>query len=300
LFSIPQIAIEHFVRGLKDSYQLAYGETEYHYSNVAAWSARLALENIANSDALYHNVDHTIMVTSVAQAIIKGKHLCEGGVTPRDWLHFIMAVLFHDIGYVRGVCKDDQDNLYATGVDDKLVEIPSTGTDVLLTPYHIDRSKLFVRERFGGKLLVEIDIDTKLIASYIEMTRFPPPDKEVHKDSSNYGGLVRAADFIGQLGDPNYLRKIPALFYEFEEIGSNTTMGYKNPGDMRGNFAKFYWNVVSPYVQDALAYLRQTLEGKQWIANLHSHVFEVEHGYRYLDKTIKLEKEGFRGEEVTR
>jgi hypothetical protein len=280
MFSIQQIAIEHFVRGLKDTFQQTYGETEYHYSNVAAWSARLALENISNSDALYHNVDHTIMVTSVAQAIIKGKHLCEGGVTPRDWLHFIMAVLFHDIGYVRGVCKDDKDNLYATGVDDKMVEIPSTGTDVLLTPYHIDRSKLFVRERFSGKLLVEIDIDTKRIASYIEMTRFPQPDKEAYKDSRSYGGLVRAADFIGQLGDPNYLRKIPALFYEFEEIGSNSTMGYKNPGDMRENFAKFYWNVVSPYIQDALAYLCQTLEGKQWIANLHSHVFEVEHGYR--------------------
>lgn len=280
MFSIQQIMTEHFICGLKDSYQQTYGETEFQYSNVAAWSSRLALENIANSDALYHNVEHTIMVTSVAQAIIKGKHLCEGGVGPHDWLHFIMAALFHDIGYVRGVCKNDKDNLYATGVDDKMVEISSMGTDVLLSPYHIDRSKLFVHERFSGKLLVEIDINTNLITSYIEMTRFPPPDNEAYKDSSSYGGLVRAADFIGQLGDPNYLRKIPALFYEFEETGSNTVMGYKNPGNMRRNFAKFYWEVVSPYIQDALVYLRQTLEGKQWIANLHSHVFEVEHGDR--------------------
>jgi hypothetical protein len=77
--------------------------------------------------------------------------------------------------------------------------------------------------------------------------------------------------------DGHYLRKIPALFYEFEEIGANSEFGYKNPGDMRKSYAKFYWNTVNPYIQDALRYLRVTQEGKQWIAKLHSHVFEVEH-----------------------
>jgi hypothetical protein len=47
---------------------------------------------------------------------------------------------------------------------------------------------------------------------------------------------------------------------------------------MRKSFAKFYWDVISRYIQDALRYLRVTQEGKQWIANLHSHVFSVEHG----------------------
>jgi hypothetical protein len=248
---------------------------EPQLGNLVAWTGRLALENIANSDALYHNVDHTIMVTLVGQAILKGKHLCEGGVTPKDWAHFTMALLCHDIGYVRGACKEDKDNIIATGVDGKTVELPPGGTDAALTPYHLDRSKLFIRERFGGKLLV--DVDAKVIASYIEMTRFPVPDDELHQDTTGFPGLLRAADFIGQLGDPNYLRKIPALFYEFEETGANAKRGYKSPGDMRKDYAKFYWNTVTPYIQDALRYLRVTQEGKQWIANLHSHVFAVEH-----------------------
>jgi len=280
MFSIQQIVIEHFVDEIKNSYQQTYSDTEVQYRNIAAWSAQLALENIANSDTLYHDVEHTIMVTSVAQAIVKGKHICEGGVTPRDWLHYIMAALFHDIGYVRGVCKHDKDDQFSTGIKSQMIEIPSAGSDVLLTPYHVDRSKLFIMERFGDKPLINMDIDAELIAAYIEMTRYPPPDNPSYNNSESYGGLVRAADFIGQLGDPNYLRKIPALFYEFEETGMNTVMGYKNPGDMRANFAKFYWNVVSPYIQPALRYLRQTIEGKQWIANLHSHVFDVEHENR--------------------
>ena len=75
----------------------------------------------------------------------------------------------------------------------------------------------------------------------------------------------------------NYLRKIPALFYEFEEIGANNTLGYKNPRELRDNYARFYWNVVVSYIQDALKYLRLTQEGKRWVASLHSHVFDIEH-----------------------
>jgi hypothetical protein len=176
---------------------------------------------------------------------------------------------------VRGVCEGDRDGVYSTGIGDETVTVPAGGTDAAMTPYHLDRSKAFVRGRFGKSLR---NIDAELIASYIEMTRFPPPsDDDFYKDTKGYPGLMRAADFIGQLGDPNYLKKIPELFYEFEETGDNVRLGYKSPGDMRKSFAKFYWNVISPYIQDALRYLRVTQEGKQWIANLHSHVFTVEH-----------------------
>ena len=131
-----------------------------------------------------------------------------------------------------------------------------------------------------------VEVDEELIASYIEMTRFPPPDDERWVDTNGLPGLLRAADFIGQLGDPEYLQKIPALFYEFEELGLNKQFGYTSPGDMRRNYAKFYWNTVYPYIQDALRYLHVTQEGKHWIARLHSHVFEVEHAEWMKDSTI--------------
>jgi hypothetical protein len=118
-----------------------------------------------------------------------------------------------------------------------------------------------------------------LIASYIEMTRFPVPNDKRYKDTKGYPGLVRAADLIGQFGDPNRLRKCPALFYEFEEIGLNEKLGYKTPGDLRDSNAKFYWDTVNPYVEDALPYLRVTQEGKQWIANLYANVLGAERGY---------------------
>lgn len=277
-----ELTIDMFVDQLRASYRRTYGDLRGDYGNIACWVGRLALENISNSDALYHDIDHTIMVSLAGLSIIEGKHLREGGVSPRDWMRYMIAVLCHDIGYVRGVLKDDSETMYSTGVGGKQIEISSEGTDVALTPYHVDRSKQFVLERFGAGLLDDMDkqVDALKIAEYIEMTRFPPPQDEKYKDTKGLGGLVRAADFVGQLGDPDYFRKTPALFYEFQELGLNEKFGYKSPHDMRKSYASFYWEQVNPYLKDALVYLRLTEDGKQWVANMHSHVFDSEHVYK--------------------
>ena len=276
LYNFKFLTIKRFSQSLQEDYADAYGDTAPNFGGYLSWIGRLALENISNSDMLYHDVEHTMLVTTVGQQILIGKHLTEGGVSPPEWAHFITAVLCHDIGYVRGVCRLDGNGVCATGVGDGTVALRRWGTDALLTPYHVDRSMTFVRERFGGKRLVHID--PEVVANYIEMTRFPVPDDAAHRDTAGFAGLVRAADFIGQLGDPDYLRKIPALYYEFEQSGANAAMGYTCPDDLRKGYAKFFWNVVSPYIQEATRYLQTTQDGKQWLANLHSHIFQVEHG----------------------
>lgn len=277
MLNIHSIYIEHFVKELRQAYQQTYNAVEPQFANIIEWTGRLALENIANTDALYHDVEHTVLVTLVVQTILKGKHLSQGGISPRDWMHTLMAALCHDIGYVKGVCSGDKKGEYATGVEGETLELSEEGTDAALTPYHVDRGKLFVRERFGPDTVLVDVVDAEIIASYIERTRFPIPDEPKYQETDDFAGLVRAADFIGQLGDPNYLRKIPALYYEFEEIGSNEQIGYESPGHMRRNFTKFYWDVVYPYLKPALRYLNVTQKGKLWVANLYAHVHEVEH-----------------------
>ena len=275
MLNAQHLVIESFTNSLESAYRRTYGLLKPEHGTVISWAGRLALENIGNSDMLYHDVEHTMLVTAVGQEILIGKHLSDGGVSPHDWLNFMLGLLFHDIGYVRGVCRQDSHPNYASGIGNETVTLPEGSTDAALTPHHVSRSQLFVRERFGGRVMV--DLDAEAICSFIEMTRFPPPQKPEYQPTNTYAGLVRAADFIGQLGDPNYLRKIPALYYEFEQLGMNVKLGYKHPDHMRRGYARFFWKVVSPYIPDALKYLRATVEGKQWIANLQSQVFEVEH-----------------------
>jgi len=99
MLTLKRITIDFFVEELRQVYQRTYSDLEPEFGNIIVWTGRLALENIANSDALYHDLEHTMMVALAGQAILEGKHFCEGGVSPRDWLHFMIAVLCHDIGY---------------------------------------------------------------------------------------------------------------------------------------------------------------------------------------------------------
>ena len=55
-------------------------------------------------------------------------------------------------------------------------------------------------------------LDAERIARAIEYTRFPATAHDTDDQDSEEGLLVRAADLIGQLGDPHYLRKANALY----------------------------------------------------------------------------------------
>jgi hypothetical protein len=136
----------------------------------------------------------------------------------------------------------------------------------------VDRGKQFIAERFAN----HPKIDVTRLQGYIELTRFPVPNDEAHRCTLDYPGLTRAADLIGQLSDPNYLVKIPALFEEFAEIGSNQALGYRKPSDLRAGYPKFYWNVVSQYVHHGIRYLEITLEGKPVLENLYTNLKVVE------------------------
>jgi hypothetical protein len=277
MFNTTELQIAAFVGILEDRCRQTYGGLRPDYPSIVSWAGRMALEVISETDALYHNVEHTILVTLVGQEMLRGKHIKEGGVSPEDWLHTMIALVCHDIGYVKGVCRQDTATEFATGRDDKTVTLLPGATDAALSPYHVDRGKLFVEQRFRNNGLIKGLLDVERLKANIEHTRFPVPDDADPQDAAGYAGLVRAADLVGQLCDPGYLRKIPALFHEFQETGVNDRLGYKSPHDLRRGYPAFYWRNVFPFIQDGLRYLSYTQEGKQMRANLYANVFMVEH-----------------------
>jgi hypothetical protein len=267
--------IEACLDHIQHGYHQAYPHLKPEYAALLTRAGRMVLAHLANTDAPYHNIDHTILVTLAGQDILWGKHLCAGGVSPLDWLHVMLSLLCHDIGYVRGVCWADHDGSYITGCAGHMVTLPPGATDASLTPYHVDRGKHFVRECFGGPGL----IDAEVIAQNIERTRFPIPVDHAHQRTDDYPGLVRAADLIGQLADPNHDRRFPDLFAEFEETGTNLLLGCTSPQELRAAYPAFFWDVVHPYMRDGIRYLRATRHGQQWVDNLYANVKAIAHGH---------------------
>jgi hypothetical protein len=271
MITVPELAADALGDFLGNYMRRRYGSSQNQLVEMVPSIARIALECIGNSDALYHNVEHTMLVTMAGHDILRGRAL-HNHMPAEDYAHIIIACLTHDIGYVRGLFRGDNQDGYVVDADGRKAALPRGSSDAAMLPYHVDRSKMYVMERLHG---IEI-LDRERIARAVEGTRFPASLPSEDEECDDEAALLRAADLIGQLGDPHYIRKANALFHEFEEAGLNRQLGYSSPADLVNLYPQFYWNLVAPHVQTAIRYLNVTSNGRQWIANLYSNVFRAE------------------------
>jgi len=275
--AITALAANKLAKFLVKDFRHMFGPAHNDSAERLGCLARSTIECLARSDALYHNFEHTLQVTMVGRDILEGMTLSQR-IEPTDYSHLIVACLLHDIGYMRGVLSGDTETEFVVNGSGKKTTLPRGSSDAALSPYHVDRSKLFAFERLGNSPT----IDASRVAAAIEMTRFPAQMGRSNPDDSIEPKLVQAADLIGQLGDPMYSRKANALYGEFEEIGMNRQLGYSSPADIIDKYPAFFWNSVSTHIEDGIKYLNMTVSGRQWIANLHHHILCAEHAHRFM------------------
>jgi hypothetical protein len=168
MITVPELAAEALGSFLSSHLERRFGSTDAALTELISWVSRLSLECIGNSDALYHTVEHTMLVTLVGYDIMKGRSLLMP-TSAADYAHVLVACLMHDIGYVRGLLTGDGADGYVIDARGGKAKLPRGASDAALTAYHVDRSKLFVLDR-----LAHMDyIDAPRVARAIEFTRFP-------------------------------------------------------------------------------------------------------------------------------
>ena len=274
--TITAIAAQKLGKFIAKDFRGIFGPAHDEMAERLGSFARSTIECLARSDALYHNYEHTLQVTIVGRDILAGMTLTQR-IDPFDYLHLIVSCLLHDIGYVRGILSGDTETEFVVDASGTKITLPRGASDAALSPYHVDRSKLFAAER----LAKSPNFDVSRIAAAIEMTRFPATSAP-SANGCIEPKLVQAADLIGQLGDPMYPRKANALYTEFEEVGMNRQLGYSSPADIIDKYPAFYWNCVSPHIEDGIKFLNMTSSGRQWVANLHNHILCAELAQRFM------------------
>jgi hypothetical protein len=167
MITVPELAGQALGSFLADHMTRRFSSTGASLTEVIPLAARLALECIGNSDALYHNVEHTMLVTLAGYDIMRGRALLLP-TDANDFAHLILACLFHDIGYVHGILKGDGADGYVVDGKGGKIKLPRGASDAALLPYHVDRSKLFVMDRLANSKVV----DAARIARAIEFTAF--------------------------------------------------------------------------------------------------------------------------------
>src|SRR5271169_1747549 len=187
MMTLPELAADALEKFLGSFMRRRFGSSQTNLIEMVPAAARIALECIGNSDALYHNVEHTLLVTLAGHDILRGRTLYVD-MTAEDYAHIIIACLAHDIGYVRGLFKDDDANGFLIDAAGKKVVLARGSSDAGLMPYHVDRSKLYIMKRVEGMAALNL----QRIADAIEGTRFPPRDGQQFGEEAS---IVRAADF---------------------------------------------------------------------------------------------------------
>src|SRR5271165_3979810 len=82
MMTLPELATDTLVEFLRSYLLRRFGAGEF--AEIVPGAARLALECIGNSDALYHNVEHTLLVTLAGHDILRGRALHDN-VTGEDY-----------------------------------------------------------------------------------------------------------------------------------------------------------------------------------------------------------------------
>ena len=149
----------------------------------------------------YHNLEHTLQVTLCMMALLRGRDHAQ--VEPRVPQRFfelgLLAILFHDIGYL----KKRGDN---------------TGTGAKYTLVHVLRSAEFAAQLLRQHAYPETDIVA--VRNMINCTgvnlalQTIPFQNELER---LVGCALGTGDLLGQMAAPDYVEKLPALYEEFAE-----------------------------------------------------------------------------------
>src|ERR1019366_9130248 len=189
MITLPELAADALEDFLRSYMRRGFDSSQTPLVEMVPAAARVALECIGNSDALYHNVEHTLLVTLAAHDILRGRAL-HARMPVDDYAHVIIACLAHDIGYVRGLFREDDADGFVIDSSGGKVTLPRGASDAALMSHHVDRSKLYVMTRIEGIP----GLSKQRIADAIEGTRFPGVEGQPLDEEAS---IVRAADFIG-------------------------------------------------------------------------------------------------------
>src|SRR5437660_5708900 len=140
MITIPELVAKALGSFLASDTRSRFGSSQARLAEYLPYAARLTLECIGNSDALYHNIEHTMLVTLAGHDILMGRTMLRT-TTPDDYTNFILACLTHDIGYVRGSVQGDAGDSSIGRLRGSTLRPPRSPSHAAFAPSQVPRSK---------------------------------------------------------------------------------------------------------------------------------------------------------------
>jgi hypothetical protein len=152
-------------------------------------------------DTDYHNLRHTQECLLEMARLIHGASLNGNSFSEKDVNLGLISAIVHDAGYIKTINENK-------------------GTGGKFTVVHIDRSIKFMSTYLTQRGFTSDDMQfckncLKCTGLTVKINRI----KFISYENELIGKILGTADLMGQMSDPNYLKKLPYLFSEFHEAG---------------------------------------------------------------------------------
>lgn len=190
-------------------------------------------------DARYHDLEHTLQGTLCLVRLLRGWRLNGGDprLTPRLFQLGLLAILFHDTGYLKQ--RTDPE-----------------GTGAKYTAIHVHRSADFAGQFLRAKGYLEADIRAvqnmiRCTGVDVDLAAIPFAD-ELEQLT---GFALGTADLLGQMSAPDYVEKLPILYAEFAEAGRHPTgrkarlPGFASAEELIQHTPAFWTDFVRPRIE---------------------------------------------------
>ncbi|MCS7091396.1 MAG: hypothetical protein NZM03_11870 [Limisphaera sp.] len=214
-------------------------------SRVFGWTIqafRGEVPGYQSADTGYHDLEHTLLETLCFARLLLSRH--RAGVEPQlTQRHFelgLLAVLFHDAGYLK-----------------RAGDLEGTGAKYTLV--HVHRSAEFARALLQAQGYPPGDVQT--VETMILCTGLDArPESLPFADEAErvVGCALGTADLLAQMAAEDYLEKLPALYAEFAEAAAyardpqSFVAVYRSPEDLLRRTPEFWEQWARPRLEREL------------------------------------------------
>lgn len=271
MFRPSHVLIHATVDSLAENYRAQFNGGHPTHEAALVDAARAALYRQSRTNALYTNLEASILLGHCAEDLLRGMAIQER-VSSEDWLHFVLAALHTLVGFVREICPGDDGRECATNEFGDSVTLERGQTDGALWLYAVDRARLYVTTHYRDHEVIDAD----RIAAMIEYTRLPVPRAD-SAPQDQWPELLRAVQFVAAVANPRFYQRLKPLFEQLAESSLADRIGYSGATELRESYPRTFWQVIYPQIVCAVEYLKVTGDGMSWVANMNANMLVEEH-----------------------
>ncbi|MBN2407923.1 MAG: hypothetical protein JXJ19_09535 [Elusimicrobia bacterium] len=230
----------------------------------------------------YHDINHSMDTFLAYARLVDGYNIREKPLPVKSVVIGLIAVLFHDSGYIQK--KND-----------------NVGTGAKYTKNHEKRSMEFLKKYFRL-----IGFDEKSYELSCKMVRCTDLKEDASRirfgsnDEKILAHIVGTADLIGQMASRTYLENLSYLYREFKE---SQMPGYDSEMDLLRNTVKFYDNIAKIKLKNELGGLFEYARdhfAKRYGIDRNLYVESIEKQLGYLTMVMETAPRGSYKEKLRR